>query len=192
MKRGRKYRLTGRRKQHFLEVLAECGNVTAAAAAAGVARCVPYEHRKTDDAFAKAWEEAEEIAADRLEAEAWRRGVEGVEEPVISLGKVVEGADGEPLMIRRYSDTVLLALLRAHRPEKYRERNSVEIDVSEKLWERLEAARQRVIATSDVALAPRVLELHPAAVQISTDLVPAEHASSTAERPENTEGSSSR
>jgi hypothetical protein len=120
MKRGRKYRLTGRRKQHFLEVLAKCGNVTAAAEAAGVARCVPYEHRKTDDAFAKAWEEAEEVAADRLEAEAGRRGVEGVEEPVISLGKVVERADGEPLMIRRYSDTVLLALLRAHRPEKYR------------------------------------------------------------------------
>jgi hypothetical protein len=94
MKRGRKYRLTGQRKQHFLEVLAECGNVTAAAAAVGVARCVPYEHCKTDDVFVKGWEEAEEIAADRLEAEAWRRGVEGVEEPVISLGKVIEGADG--------------------------------------------------------------------------------------------------
>ena len=161
MKRGRKYRLTGRRKQHFLEVLAKCGNVTAAAAAAGVARCVPYEHRKTDDAFAKAWEEAEEVAADRLEAEAGRRGVEGVEEPVISLGKVVQGADGEPLIIRRYSDTVLLALLRAHRPEKYRERSSVEIDVSDKLWERLEAARQRAIANSDVAVVPPRARIAP-------------------------------
>ena len=192
MRRGRNYKLVGRRKQLFLEALAARGNMTAAAHAAGVSRACAYLNRQNDDTFAKAWEEAEEIAADRLEAEAWRRGVEGVEEPVISLGKVVEGADGEPLMIRRYSDTVLLALLRAHRPEKYRERNSVEIDVSEKLWERLEAARQRAIATSDVAAAPRVLELQPAAVQTSTDLVPAEHASSTAERPENTEGSSSR
>jgi len=111
---------------------------------------------------------------------------------VISLGKVVEGANGEPLMIRRYSDTVLLALLRAHRPEKYRERSSVEIDVSDKLWERLEAARQRAIATSEVVEVPRVIELQPAAVQTSTDLVPAEHASLTAERPENTERSSSK
>jgi hypothetical protein len=125
MKRGRKYRLTRRRKQYFLEVLAECGNVTAAAAAAGVARCVPYGHRKTDDAFAKGWEQAEEIAADRLEAEAWRRGVEGIEEPVISLGKVVQGADGEPLIVRRYSDAVLLALLRAHRPENPAVRHAV-------------------------------------------------------------------
>ena len=38
--------------------------------------------------FAKEWEEAEEIAADRLEAEAWRRGVEGVPEPLVSAGKL--------------------------------------------------------------------------------------------------------
>jgi hypothetical protein len=148
MRRGRNYKLVGRRKQLFLEALAARGNVTAAAEAAGVSRACAYLTRQNDDAFAKAWEEAEEVAADRLEAEAWRRGVEGIEEPVISLGKVVQGADGEPLIIRRYSDAVLLALLRAHRPEKYRERSSVEIDVSDKLWERLEAARQRAIANS--------------------------------------------
>jgi hypothetical protein len=34
-----------------------------------------------------AWAEAEEIAADRLEAEAWRRAVDGVSEPVIQHGK---------------------------------------------------------------------------------------------------------
>src|SRR6516164_4149786 len=158
MRRGRNYKLVGRRKQLFLEALAARGNMTAAAQAAGVSRACAYLHRQNDDAFANAWEQAEEIAADRLEAEAWRRGVEGVEEPGISLGKVGAGSDGEPLMIRRYSDTVLLALLRAHRPEKYRERSSVEIDVSDKLWERLEAARQRAIANSDVAVVPPMLE----------------------------------
>jgi len=91
MRRGRNYKLVGRRKQLFLEALAARGNVTAAAHAAGVSRACAYLNRQNDDTFAKAWEEAEEIAADRLEAEAWRRGVEGVEEPVISLGKVVEG-----------------------------------------------------------------------------------------------------
>jgi hypothetical protein len=47
------------------------------------------QHRQTDDAFAEAWQEAEQIAADRLEAEAWRRGVEGVPEPRVSAGKLV-------------------------------------------------------------------------------------------------------
>ena len=54
--------------------------------------------------------------------------------------------------------------------------------ISDKLWERLEAARQRAIANSDVAVVPPMLELHPAAVQTSKGLAPAEHASSTAER----------
>ena len=36
-----------------------------------------------------------------------------------------------------------------------------------------------MIATSDVALAPRVLELQAAAVQTSADLEPAEHGSTT-------------
>ena len=159
--RGKKGFVAGR-KQHFLRVLAECGNVTAAVEAAGVSRTCAYETRQNDEAFAQAWSEAEEIAADRLEAEAWRRGVEGGEEPVISLGKVVERADGAPLMIRRYSDTLLALLLRAHRPEKYRERASVEVDVSDKLWARLEAARQRAIG-SGVGAVREVLELQPVA-----------------------------
>src|SRR6516165_8878965 len=73
MRHGRNYKLVGRRKQLFLEALAARGNVTAAAHAAGVSRACAYLTRQSDDAFAKAWEEAEEIAADRLEAEAWRR-----------------------------------------------------------------------------------------------------------------------
>jgi hypothetical protein len=82
---------------------------------------------------------------------------------VISLGKIVEGANGEPLMIRRYSDSVLLALLRAHRPEKYRERASVELDISDRLADRLEAARRRAIAKPEDAAV--TLDLKAVAVQ---------------------------
>ena len=60
-------------------------------AEAGVSRRTVYALRNNDEAFAKASEEAEDVAADRLETEAWRRGVDGVEETVISLGKVVQG-----------------------------------------------------------------------------------------------------
>jgi hypothetical protein len=89
----KRLRLTGKRSKHFLEVLAETGNVTLAARAVGFSRGGVYAHRQIDEAFAKAWEEAEEIAADRLEAEAWRRGVEGVAEPLVSAGKLVRDDD---------------------------------------------------------------------------------------------------
>jgi len=43
------------------------------------------------------WNTAHEDAADRLEQEAWRRAVEGQEEPVVSMGKLVYGEDGKPI-----------------------------------------------------------------------------------------------
>ncbi|MGC2522851.1 MAG: hypothetical protein WA417_09475 [Stellaceae bacterium] len=74
----KQYRITARRRQRFLEALAETGNVTLAARAAAVSRTSIYAHRHADDDFERAWLEAEQVAADRLEAEAWRRGVDGV------------------------------------------------------------------------------------------------------------------
>jgi hypothetical protein len=124
--RRHKFRITGRRSRRFLETLAETGNVTAAAAAAGISRGGAYDHRQIDDAFAAAWREAEEIAADKLEAEAWRRAVDGVSEPVISMGKLVRDENDQPVTIQRYSDNLLALLLRAHRPEKFRDRTSHE------------------------------------------------------------------
>lgn len=118
----KQYRITARRRQRFLEALAETGNVTLAARAAAVSRTSIYAHRNADDDFQRAWLEAEQVAADRLEAEAWRRGVDGVAEPVVSAGRLVTDAAGNPMLTHRYSDQLLMALLRAHRPEKYREK----------------------------------------------------------------------
>ena len=129
-----------------MEALAETGNVTAAARVAGTSRTRAYQLRKTDAGFAAAWDEAEQVAADKLEAETWRRAVEGVEEPLVSGGKLVRDDNGQPIAIRRYSDQLLIALLRAHRPDKFRDRAAVEIDISDRLADRLEAARQRAIA----------------------------------------------
>jgi len=145
----KKLRLTRDRQQRFVEALAETGNVTAAVRVAGTSRTRAYELRKTDEAFAAAWDEAEQIAADKLEAETWRRAVEGVEEPLVSGGKLVRDDNDQPIAIRRYSDQLLIALLRAHRPEKFRDRSAVEIDISDRLADRLEAARQRAIAKSE-------------------------------------------
>jgi hypothetical protein len=117
----KRLKLTKARRENFLKVLADTGSVTAAVAAAGTSRTRVYELRKTDTAFAAAWDEAEDIATDRLEDEARRRAVEGVAEPLVSAGKLVRGDDGQPIMVRRYSDKLLLELLRAHRrPQRER------------------------------------------------------------------------
>jgi hypothetical protein len=104
----------------FLDVLRETCNVSEAAKAAGIGRRTAYEWRDDNPEFAAAWHEAEQEAADRLEREAWRRGVEGVDKPVIHKGMITD-------TYLEYSDRMLELLLKAHRPEKFRERISTEL-----------------------------------------------------------------
>ena len=111
----KKLKLTPEKRELFLQALADSGSVTAAAAVAGTSRTRVYELRKTDTIFAADWDEAEEIAIDRLQDEAHRRAIEGVAEPLVSAGKLVRGDDGQPIMVQRYSDNLLLSLLRARR-----------------------------------------------------------------------------
>ena len=118
----KRLKLTPARQERFLKALAETGSVTVAVSVAGISRSRCYAHRKVDTAFAAAWDEAEEVAADRLEDEARRRAIEGVPEPLVSAGKLVRDDDGQPIAVRRYSDNLLLALLKAHRPPR-RERS---------------------------------------------------------------------
>jgi hypothetical protein len=39
-----------------------------------------------------------------------------VPEPLVSAGKLVRDDDGQPIMVRRFSDNLLLALIKARRP----------------------------------------------------------------------------
>lgn len=126
----RKTKLTAERQQKFLNCLAESGNVSLSAKLAGTSRVRVYALRRSDPAFKQAWDEAEEIAADRLEEEARRRAVEGFDEPLVSGGKLVQDAAGHVVTVRRYSDALLLALLRAHRPERFGKRLSAEPGIS--------------------------------------------------------------
>lgn len=80
----------------FIELLAQTCNVTLAAKGAGVSRSAAYVHRSLFGDFAAQWDSAEQEAIEVLEAEAWRRA-------------------------RRTSDTLLIFLLKAHKPDKYRE-----------------------------------------------------------------------
>jgi hypothetical protein len=144
----KKLKLTTECRRRFLKALAETGIVSVAVEIAGTSRTRVYELRKHDSSFSAAWDEAEEQAADALETEAWRRAVAGVPEPLVSSGKVVRDDDGQPLAIRRYSDNLLLALLKARRPERFKDRAVVEHDITDGLADRLEAARRRALAGS--------------------------------------------
>lgn len=103
---------SARRDAAFLDALAATGSLAAALAGLGYGRMQMQRARERDAAFAHAWDEALEAAVDALEQEARRRAVEGVEKPVWYRGEQVG-------TVREVSDRLLLALLKAHRPERF-------------------------------------------------------------------------
>ena len=109
-------------RDRFLASLAKYGNVSAAARSARVTRTYVYDVRKADESFAYAWDTALDDAADAMEYEAWKRAVKGVKKPIYQGGMHV--AD-----VQDYSDTLLIFLLKAARPEKFRERFQVDATV---------------------------------------------------------------
>lgn len=80
----------------FLQALRNSGNVRAACQAAGIDRKTAYQHRDKYPDFAAAWQDALDEAIDALEAVARKRALET-------------------------SDTLMIFLLKAHRPALYRE-----------------------------------------------------------------------
>jgi hypothetical protein len=100
-------------KPRFLKAFRDTGNIRISCTIAGCARKTAYRHRARDPAFRDAWDAAEQDAADLLELEAHNRALHGVVKPVFHEGREVG-------FVTEYSDLLLIALLRAHRPEKYR------------------------------------------------------------------------
>jgi hypothetical protein len=111
-----------KRREKFLLALAECANVTKACVTSGLLRRTAYRQREADEAFAGAWDKALDEGAGILEDEAVRRAYEGTLKPVFYKGE-------ECGAIREYSDTLLIFLLKAHKPEKYKDRQHVEHDI---------------------------------------------------------------
>ena len=99
----------------FFDALARGKPPGAAAIAAGYSLSAVREFRKSDADFDKRWRDADELAIERMEAEADRRAVDGTDKPVFYQGERC----GE---VREYSDSLLVLRLKARRPEVYRER----------------------------------------------------------------------
>lgn len=98
----------------FFAALRQTGNIREACEAADITRANVYMRRKNDERFAASWTDAVEESADVLEREAWRRAVEGTEEEIFKDGQLVG-------VTRRYSDTLLIFLLKGMRPAKFRD-----------------------------------------------------------------------
>jgi|TARA_Y100000034_G_C6803937_1_gene360803 hypothetical protein len=108
-----------KRQAAFLEALTEHANVSLAAGTAKVPRKTVYNWRQQDEKFRDAWDEAWEIGVDAMEEEAWRRGVQGVDKGIYHNGKKVA-------VERQYSDNLLMFMLKARRPKKFRDNSMVE------------------------------------------------------------------
>ena len=120
----------------FLRALGEGLSVTQAAGRAGMSRRGVYHAREANAEFARAWDDAWEQGTDTLEAEAWRRARDGTERPIMYRGEQVAS-------VREFSDTLMLALLRARRPEAYSENATVRQEHTDRPSdEKLAAARQ--------------------------------------------------
>lgn len=137
----------------FLEAFKVTASVTLAAKACKCERGLHYRWLE-DPAYAAKFEAAKEEAAETLEAEAIRRAHLGVEEPLVYQGEFTYERDAKgrrrlkkPLYIRKYSDALLMFLLKGFKPDKYRERGSVEVSGVGggpiEIVERLNAARKR-------------------------------------------------
>jgi hypothetical protein len=127
----------------FLEAYERTGRVSEAAAIAGTGRRTHYNKLKSDPVYRKAFEEAEERAAQTLEDEAVRRAVTGVRRPVMYEGKPVK-LGRRTLYVTTYSDVLLLALLKRFRPAFYRDHVVSEHTAPIDLAERLQDARRRL------------------------------------------------
>ncbi len=111
----------------FLHLLRHSCSVTTAAIGAGVNRTTVYRHRDALPEFAEALRDEKEAAVEILEAEAWNRA-------------------------RKQSDTLMIFLLKAHKPAMYRERYEVAQTNLNINWDDLtENELERIAAGEDPA-----------------------------------------
>jgi hypothetical protein len=154
--------LPNAKKRAFLTAYAKRGTVLGAATATKIARRSHYEWLREDAEYAAAFETANEEFIEALEASVIESATNGIEEPVIYQGQLcfepLRDAKGEikrdaagkpkysktPLTIRKRSDVAAFFMLKAKRPNVYREHSSVEVTGSLDIVTRLNAGRDRL------------------------------------------------
>lgn len=112
-----------KKEERFLAHLSEVPNVSRAAKISGFDRSDAYRKRQQDESFAAAWDDALEKGLDAMEDEAIRRGCEGYEEPVFHKGEQVA-------TIRKYSDNLMMFMLKGRRGDKFKDRFQGDINAT--------------------------------------------------------------
>ncbi|WP_066798286.1 hypothetical protein [Sphingomonas soli] len=107
---------TEEKQRRFIETLADTGMVEEAARTVGMSRQSCYRLRRTPgaEAFARAWDAAVQQAALHLVDLAFDRAINGSDEPIFDR----EGRRVGRRM--KTNDRLLMFLLRAHLPDRYR------------------------------------------------------------------------
>src|SRR5262249_29248549 len=113
-------------QEKFLKSFSSHGNVRLACMEAGIDRSIIHYWTEHDDEFSLQYNQAKSDVDDAIRAEIFRRGMEGDEEHVVSMGKVVFNRDGKPLITRKRSDILLMFHAKARMPE-YREKSQIEV-----------------------------------------------------------------
>lgn len=125
----------------FMALVAfHAGNVRRACIEMKIPRQQVWDMEQKDPAFKLRLQQAKDQGIDALEEEGIRRAYEGVEEPV----GFYQGNSNETKTV--YSDTLLMFMLKANRPEKYAERTrneNLNLNV-ESTREELAAARKTI------------------------------------------------
>src|SRR3990167_4460043 len=101
-----------------------------------------YDWRQEDPDFEAELTKAAGIYVEKLEAEADRRGVEGIDKGVFYLGDKVATE-------KQYSDTLLIFRLKALAPDKYRERQEISGQINHVLIKEVEV---RLVGEERLAL----------------------------------------
>lgn len=122
------------KKVIFLRAFAQRGIVLDGVEVARVSRNLVYYWREEDEWFELLFQAAQEEAADRIEAEVYRRAIHGVDEPVIFQGLPTQVEDKETgekkfLTVKKYSDKLAELLLKGNKQEKYRENVKSTVDL---------------------------------------------------------------
>ncbi len=116
LRKRRKDGWTPERQRAFIGALADTGEVIAAARSVGMSDSSAYRLRRSPGAerFAAAWEAALAASSGRLIDIAFERAINGVDDEIIDK-------EGRHIFTKKkYNDRLLMFLIRAHGPARYR------------------------------------------------------------------------
>lgn len=135
-------------QEKFLKAYGELGIIKYACRVAKINRKTFYDWKQNDPEFAALLPDTTDDANDTLEYAAYVQAVEGTDEPALSMGRLVYeeelvlDEDGNPvldkkgrpitkrgkqIMIKKYSPQLLITLLKARMPEKYKDKMALSI-----------------------------------------------------------------